>query len=483
MYVKHRGKVPSWANLVGSMIVLQIKRDPKTGEIDKYKARLVALGNQQSEDSYQDIKSGTARSASVKLLASIQAKTGAFSMVLDIKGAYLKSSVREELNENLFLRLPDGDIVRLKKYLYGLKQAGYEWQQNVSSFLAESGYLQSEADPLVFSHWVNEDFIIMSLHVDDFYVISSKTSMLDNLYESLRAKYGDVSLKDGDLLAYLGMQISVDHELGNITLSQPAYVQKLIDLYLQPIGTLSNRVVRTPMGVVNAKRPDDKVRVDQRHYLRLVGALNFLAQFTRPDILFAVSCVAQRCASPTRGDLRKVIRIFRYLSATIDYGITFSPGPVDLHCYVDAAHNVYEDGKGHYGYSFSLGQGDGTFFAKSKKFKLVTLSSTESEYVALCEAARETVWLRRLLDDIGFPQRDPTILMQDNLSTIEMVHGHHNFQASKHVNPKYHYTGELVDGGEIMLRYIKTDNMIADVLTKALSSGNHHRLSSALMSL
>jgi len=160
--------------------------------------------------------------------------------------------------------------------------------------------------------------------------------------------------------------------------------------------------------------------------------------------------------------------------------LRFSSGEVNLRCFVDAAHHSYGDGKGHYGYSFSLEDNDGAFFAKSKKMKLVTLSSTESEYVALCEATREAIWLRRLLGEIGFKQKDPTLIWQDNKSTIDMVNGHRNFQSSKHINPKYHYTGEMVDIGEIRLEHKDTEDMIADVLTKALPASSHNKLSEKL---
>jgi hypothetical protein len=128
-----------------------------------------------------------------------------------------------------------------------------------------------------------------------------------------------------------------------------------------------------------------------------------------------------------------------------------------------------------------LGPQDGSFFAKSKKLKLTTLSSTESEYVALCEATREAVWLRRLLKDIGFQQATPTRMWQDNMSTIDMVNGHRNFQASKHINPKFHYTGEMVDDGEIRLEYKATKEMVADVLTKALPGTDHLKFSGHLL--
>ena len=109
------------------------------------------------------------------------------------------------------------------------------------------------------------------------------------------------------------------------------------------------------------------------------------------------------------------------------------------------------------------------------------MSSTEAEYVALCEATRETVWLRRLLCDIGFIQEDATRVWQDNMSTIVMVNGHRQFQASKHINPKFHYTGEAVEAKEVDIAHKPTDMMVADILTKALSASNHVRLGNLLM--
>ena len=481
VFEKHKGKLPHGANLIGSMMVLLIKRN-QDGSIDKYKARLVCLGNQQESSSYDAIKSGTARSATVKLLTSMQAKLGSVSMVLDVKGAYLKSKIREELNEQLYVMLPNKSIVKLKKYLYGLKQAGYEWEQNVTECLVRRGYSQSVSDPRTFSKWSSDRYVVMCIHVDDFFVIGSDKGMLQDLYQALSDEYGEVSIKEGDLLAYLGMQIAVDESTGCVHLTQPAYTRKLLDMHL-PSGNKKGKIYRSPMSNVERHLPEDDVPIDQKGFLEMVGGLNYLAQYTRPDILYAVSILAQQCSQPTTGDAKKAIRIFRYLESTVNYGLKFGTGEIKLQCFVDAAHHSYTDGKGHYGYSFSLGENDGAFFAKSRKMKLVTLSSTESEYVALCEAAREAIWLRRLLDDIGFTQNDPTLMWQDNKSTIDMVNGHRNFQSSKHINPKFHYTGEMVNNGNLRLEYKPTEEMIADVLTKALPAKSHIKLSERLLNI
>ena len=135
------------------------------------------------------------------------------------------------------------------------------------------------------------------------------------------------------------------------------------------------------------------------------------------------------------------------------------------------------------GYCFALGETDAAFYCKSSKLKLTTLSSTEFEYVALCEAARDAVWIRRLLRDIGFPQKRATILFEDNMSCIDMVHGRSNHKASKHINPKFHFTCEQVKKGKIAIRHKDTKVMIADMLTKPLGSVAHRSLTSLLLNL
>ena len=470
------GSLPPDANLVGSMWVLKIKRNRSTGAIEQYKARLVALGNQQDESSYDQIKSNTVRTSSVKLLISIQAITGALSMVLDVKGAYLKSVVDPNDNENLYIRYPDGKIYKLNKYLYGLKQAGFKWQQNVTGVLIKAGYIQSEADPMIFSKHEDKEFCIMSLHVDDFYVISSKQEMLNQLHEILTNAYGTVSIKSDDVMSYLGMEVKIE-ENGDIFLSQPAYIMSLAELL-----ELTGKTNKTPMSVDAPYVHGDDTRIDQNYYLSLVGALNHLSQYSRPDILFAVSSVAQRCSAPTERDLTAVVRIFNYLRATPELGIRYNRNSeIILVGCVDASHNQYDDARGHYGYSFSLGRGNGSFDAKSTKMKLNTLSSTESEYVAFCEATREAVWLRRLLSDIGFPQPECTTIFEDNTSTIQLLEGTYNHKASKHVAPKFHYSRDIIANGEVCVEHKVTTEMEADMLTKPLATQTHWKFTKKLL--
>jgi len=340
--------------------------------------------------------------------------------------------------------------------------------------------MQSGHDTRAFT-WRNGDrFINMCIHVDDFFVIASDQELLTELYDYLVSVYGEVTCKSGDVLEYLGIQVQILPN-GDLHLTQPLLTNRIIEEFLPQEDIPITMKFKKPMKGHTVPHQDDDVRVDQTEYLRIVDSINFLAQYTRPDLLFSMSIAAQQCSKPTQRSMRIVKRILKYLAVTRDYGVTYSKGKVILYGHADAAHNCYSDGKGHYGYTFSLGEHDGVFYAVSKKLKLVTLSSTESEYVALCEIAKEAIWLRGLLNDLGWFQEGPTVLFQDNMSIIDMVGGHRRHQASKHIRPKFHITGNWVEQQEIILVHKASKEMIADILTKSLPTSEHTYLTCKLL--
>ena len=473
------------SNLIGSMFVCQIKRNKKTGQIEKYKVRLVALGNQQKRRSYEDIKSSNARLESVKLMMALKTKLGARHFTIDVKGAYLNAEIPPDSKLKLYIRLPDGTIKKLLKFLYGLKQAGFEWQRLVTKDLLAAGFQQSIADPLIFSKWrkgenaVNKggDFLAFSLHTDDFYGISNSESMEEEFFSYLKEKYGEVTIHRGKHLQYLGMVLE-ERDDGSMAVNMNAYYEKLADM----LPKLKGKTSRLPYATSMHACDDDDEEVDYLEYLSYVGAVNFLSTRTRPNLLYAMSRLAQQCSHPTLRDMKRVEKMFKHINGTMNQCIVFAPGgDLEFHAYVDASHNCYGDGKGHYGYAIFLGEGTAACSTKSAKIKIVTQSSTETEYVGLNYLARELIWARQLKSDIGFPSVSSSKVFEDNASTILLAKGQGRHEMTKHIAPRYHYVREQISNGYIHLEHKPTSEMIADILTKPLDEASYNKFSRMLM--
>jgi hypothetical protein len=119
------------------------------------------------------------------------------------------------------------------------------------------------------------------------------------------------------------------------------------------------------------------------------------------------------------------------------------------------------------GYVFLIGRGAATW--SSKKQDLIVLSTTEAEYVARTHAAKEVVWWRNFLAEIGNPAKGPTLLKIDNQSAITLAKDNKFHTRTKHIDIRYHYIRESVEAGLITPVRVPTDKNVADIFTKALA--------------
>ena len=107
---------------------------------------------------------------------------------------------------------------------------------------------------------------------------------------------------------------------------------------------------------------------------------------------------------------------------------------------------------------------------KSRKREIVALSTAEAEYIALSSAAQETVWIRRLITELGNEPEEPTTLMEDNQSAIAMTKNPQFHGRAKHIDICHHFIREKVNGGDIKLVYCPMSEIVADMLTKGLKN-------------
>jgi hypothetical protein len=114
---------------------------------------------------------------------------------------------------------------------------------------------------------------------------------------------------------------------------------------------------------------------------------------------------------------------------------------------------------------------------QAKKQHTVALSSVEAEYMASAQAAREAIWLRTMLKELGYHNlvASPVVLHSDSQGSIGLSKNPEHHARSKHIDIRHHFIREQVDAGTITLQYLSTDDMAADVLTKPLSRDKHNR--------
>ncbi|CAK1590667.1 unnamed protein product [Parnassius mnemosyne] len=200
-------------------------------------------------------------------------------------------------------------------------------------------------------------------------------------------------------------------------------------------------------------------------YRELIGSLLFLCSISRPDISFSVNVLSRYVNNPSQQHVNAVKRIVRYLINTKDLCIKYGESD-GLIGYSDSDYaSDVDTRKSTTGYIFMMNGGPITW--SSQKQKTIALSTTEAEFVAACEAAKEMIWLRQLMLDLGKNCKCVTMFI-DNQSAINLINNSVYHKRTKHINVKYYFIREKVELGMIKINYVPSKDQLADILTKAL---------------
>ena len=167
-------------------------------------------------------------------------------------------------------------------------------------------------------------------------------------------------------------------------------------------------------------------------YREAISSLMYAALGTHPDISYAISTISCFCSNPGTPHWEAVRRIYRYLIGTKDLCLTYRWMRKPLQGYTDADESMSEDQKAVSGYVFLI-DGSAVSWA-SKKQEIVSLSTTESKYVAAMHATKEAPWLRSFIGEILIPLDEPITLFSDNQSTITLAKDHQYHACTKHID-------------------------------------------------
>jgi hypothetical protein len=221
------------------------------------------------------------------------------------------------------------------------------------------------------------------------------------------------------------------------------------------------------------------MQLQTEHYRTIVGQLLWISQGTRPDIAFAVGRLAQNQAAPKPADWTNAKRVMRYLKGTKQLKLTYnSGGGTNLEMFADAAYGDNADGRSTGGHLARIG--NNVYAWRSKKQPTVAISTTEAEYQELASATAEAVYQRALLNQLGFEQKDATVVHEDNQGTIALAHNPVHHTRAKHINVKWHFVREKIMSKEVEVKYIPTGDQLADIMTKALAGPAHEQQTAKL---
>ena len=281
----------------------------------------------------------------------------------------------------------------------------------------------------------------------------------------------------GKLRYCLEIHVEQDEQQQCLWIHQKQYILNMLEKY-----SLSEaKIISTPADINVKFKKDDGISkaVNSVTYQSLVGSLLYAAMPTRPDIAQAVGVVLKFCSQPTEAHLTAVKRILRYLNGTQNLAIKFQKSDEALvaYSYADWAGDL-DDRRSTTGNLFLMAHGPISWV--SKKQAVVTLSTSEAEYVALSFATQEVIWLRKLLTDLRVTLPGPTVLMEDNQGAITITKNPVGNARTKHIDIRYHYVCEAVQNRIVDSLYCPSEDMIADLLTKPLPREHFKMLCEAM---
>jgi hypothetical protein len=462
-------QVYSWSDLpqgrkaLPSRWVFKIKRT-QTGDVDKYKARVVAKGFLQTEGvDYTEVFAPGGSLPTLRLLLSHAAANDLGVRHLDVKTAFLNGDLREEvyLQPPAGIKGPVGKVWRLHKALYGLKQAAQSWYEKLRKSLTSAGFVVSQSDPCLYIASHNSERVFLLIHVDDVLIVGCDAaveyakSMFCKLFEA--RDLGEASL-------FLGLQIARDRSKGVLWLGQTQYTNEVLKKYRH-----ENCVPRvSPIDANMQLSAEGESIGDDVPFSAAIGSLLYLAVFTRPDITHAVNMLARYMSKPKQQHWNALKGVLRYLRGTSELGLLYCRNAGCIIGYSDADYAgdpVMRRSTS--GYLF-LNAGAAIVWG-SKLQTTVAASTCEAEFIAGARAVKEALSLRKLIFDLSGKWQAVKILM-DNQSALVLIKnpaaGAQN--RTKHIDVAYNFARHRVQVGQIEACFVPTQKMIADIFTKQL---------------
>ncbi|KAJ9566131.1 hypothetical protein OSB04_002097 [Centaurea solstitialis] len=484
--------LPQHCRAVGRKWVFKKKTD-MDGNVHTFKARLVAKGFTQTHSiDYDETFSPMAMLKSIRILMAISAYFNYEIWQMDVKTAFLNG----KLTEDVYMEQPEGfedpknsnKVCKLLKSIYGLKQASRSWNLHFDERIKEFGFTKSEFEPCVYTKFSGSIVTFLVLYVDDILLIGNDVPTLQSVKSWLSKCFQMKDLGEAAYILGLGLLpglLEIDPPVNDQTefplagsnpehltnkrnrskrligLSQSTYIDKILKKFR--MDESKKGFIPMQHGIVLSKTQcpvssQDQDKIKTVPYASAIGSIMYAMLCTRPDVAYSVSVTSRYQQNPGEPHWVAVKNILKYLRRTKEMFLVFGGS---------------EDEISVTGYSDASFQTDRDDF--SSKQDTIADSTTEAEYIAASDAAKEAVWLRNFLSDLRVVASisRPIDIFCDNSGAVAQAKEPREHHKSRHVLRKYHLIREIIGRGDVRICKIPTEENVADPLTKPLARVKH----------
>ena len=500
------------SNIIGTKWVFKVKY--KNGQYDKHRARIVALGYRQRKGvDYFETFSPTSSYVSIRLVLALTALPFWYSYDLDAVCAFISAPLPP--NELVYLKpiegfpLPPGKCLRLRKTVYGLKQSPAAYYKLCREVYTKVGMTQLKSDECIFVRYENniignpplniEDLLesgyfrtmpivpehkriykqcyypvaclILVLFVDNNGIRTNCPELLEKFERDVVADKRIDLQREGDMTWFLSTRYSFDFQTGQITADQEAYIDKLAANH----GLTGANACKLPMKpsvyLAQIPLPEKPDYFWVSAFSMIVGELMFLATNSMPSISFHVSALARYMTVGTKEHFEHAKTVLRYAIGQKKRKITWCAAhvrpphtPCHIYAYADASWaDVIPSRKSTYCYLLFCN--NAVFSWKSAVAPILALSTAEAEMIALCCAAQEIAFCRKLANELGFWQLSPTTIYEDNLGAKAIAETGYFRGRSKHYQLRWQWITRMIKCGAIIVVGIRRNKQLADIGT------------------
>nr|GEW47081.1 hypothetical protein [Tanacetum cinerariifolium] len=442
-------ELPPNGKTVGSKWLFKKKTD-MDGNVHTYKARLVANGYTQTPGiGYEETFSPVADIRAIRILIAIAAYYDYEIWQMDVKIAFLNGY----LNKEVYMEQPEGffnpkypnRVCKLKRFIYGLKQASRQWNKRFDDEIKKFGFTQNRDEPCVYLKASGSNITFLILYVDDILIMENNIPMLQSVKTYLGRCFAIEDL--GEAAYILGIKIYRDRSRRLIGLCQSAYIEK-IKRYCMENSKRESIPMQEKLKLSKsqgASTPAELKRMQNVSYASAVGSIMYAVRCTRLDVALAQNVTSRFQQNP--GDIHwiTVKNILKYLRNTKDMFLVYKcdlKRELRVYCYTDVGYLTDADDL-----------------------------KSQTGYVFVLNGGAEAVWVRKFISglDVVPTIEEPISMYCDNTGAIAIANESGITKGARHFRAKVHYLREVIEYGDIKFEKIHTYDNLADHFTKALA--------------